>query len=99
MNSRLVLYISILLACAAVAVAAVRIRPAATARPPAAHASLPPHPSSYLGVYEDGAPPSYQPIAEFAQRGGQAAQPGRVTSAAGPAVRHGIRQPAARSTT
>jgi mannan endo-1,4-beta-mannosidase len=67
MNSRLVLYISILLACAAVAVAAVRIRPAATTRPPAAHASLPPHLSSYLGVYEDGVPPSYQPIEMFAQ--------------------------------
>ena len=71
MNSRLVLYISILLACAAVAVAAVRIRPAATARPPAAHASLPPHPSSYLGVYENGAPPSFQPIAEFAHAAGK----------------------------
>ncbi len=71
MNSRLVLYISILLACAAVAVAAVRIKPAATARPPAAHASLPPHPSSYLGVYENGAPPSYQPIEEFAHAAGK----------------------------
>ena len=65
MNSRMVLYISVLLACAAVAVAAVRIRPAITAKPPAAHASLPPYQSSYLGVYEDSAPPDYGPIQEF----------------------------------
>jgi Glycosyl hydrolase family 26 len=35
--------------------------------PPPAHASLPPSPSSYLGVYEAGAPPSYSPIAAFAR--------------------------------
>jgi mannan endo-1,4-beta-mannosidase len=71
MNSRLVLYISVLLACAAVAVAAVRLKPAATAKPPAAYASLPPQQSSYLGVYEGGAPPSYQPIQQFAETAGK----------------------------
>ena len=35
-------------------------------RPPAVHAALPPKPSSYLGVYEDGSPPGYQPVAGFA---------------------------------
>jgi mannan endo-1,4-beta-mannosidase len=71
MNSRLVLYASVLVAIAAVVVAAVRLTPAASSRPPAAHASLPPQPASYLGVYEDGAPPGYQPIAAFSRAAGQ----------------------------
>jgi len=72
MNSRLVLYISVLLACAAVAVAAVRIRPAVTTKAvTAVHAPLSPHESSYLGVYEDNAPPNYQPIEKFAQTVGK----------------------------
>jgi mannan endo-1,4-beta-mannosidase len=39
--------------------------------PPSAHASLPQNPSSYLGVYETGSPPGYEPIADFAQAAGQ----------------------------
>ena len=35
--------------------------------PPSAHAALPPNPTSYLGVFETGAPPDYDPIADFAQ--------------------------------
>jgi mannan endo-1,4-beta-mannosidase len=35
--------------------------------PPAVHASLPPRLESYLGVFETGSPPGYEPIAEFAQ--------------------------------
>jgi Glycosyl hydrolase family 26 len=35
--------------------------------PPAAHAPLPAGPASYLGVYEKGSPPSYDPVAEFAK--------------------------------
>src|SRR5450432_3491616 len=38
--------------------------------PPPAHAALPPIASSYLGVYEEGAPPEYQPVADFAKVAG-----------------------------
>jgi mannan endo-1,4-beta-mannosidase len=38
--------------------------------PPAVHISLPPGSASYLGVYEPGAPPSYQPIENFAKAAG-----------------------------
>ncbi len=34
--------------------------------PPDVHASLPPSSASYLGVYINGSPPDYQPIANFA---------------------------------
>jgi mannan endo-1,4-beta-mannosidase len=37
---------------------------------PPAHVQLPAAPSSYLGVYEPGAPPAYRPVAEFAQAAG-----------------------------
>jgi Glycosyl hydrolase family 26 len=39
--------------------------------PPAVHASLPPTADSYLGVFEEGSPPNYEPIAEFAQAAGR----------------------------
>ncbi len=35
--------------------------------PPAVHASLPPAPTSYLGVFEEGTPPGYGPVGDFAQ--------------------------------
>lgn len=38
----------------------------APAAPPPAHAFLPPKAASYLGVFEPGSPPAYQPIADFA---------------------------------
>ena len=40
-------------------------------RPPAVHASLRPTADSYLGVFEAGSPPGYEPIAEFAQAAGR----------------------------
>jgi mannan endo-1,4-beta-mannosidase len=40
-------------------------------RPPSVHATLRPNPASYLGVYETGSPPAYQPIAGFARASGQ----------------------------
>ncbi len=46
------------------------------ATPPAVHASLPPAPASYLGVFETGSPPSYGPIEEFAHAAG--AQPNLI---------------------
>lgn len=47
------------------------VRPAPPARPAAARASLPPTVASYLGVFEKGAPPSYQPVAAFARAAGR----------------------------
>jgi hypothetical protein len=38
---------------------------------PAVHSTLPPVSDSYLGVFEPGSPPSYQPIAQFAQAAGR----------------------------
>jgi Glycosyl hydrolase family 26 len=40
------------------------------ATPPAVHASLPAAPASYLGVFENGTPPSYGPIEKFAHAAG-----------------------------
>jgi Glycosyl hydrolase family 26 len=39
--------------------------------PPPARVSLPHVPRSYLGVYEPGSPPSYEPIADFAKAAGK----------------------------
>jgi hypothetical protein len=41
--------------------------PSAGQRPATVPVSLPTRPASYLGVFEDGAPPGYGPIAQFAQ--------------------------------
>ena len=65
MKSRLVLLTALVAALAAVSFAGLRFLHVAH-RPPAVHAALPPKPSSYLGVYEDGSPPGYQPVAGFA---------------------------------
>ena len=69
MRSRLVLILAIALAVAAVASAGVRLigSSSSSSRPPTAHASLPPEPAAYLGVFETGAPPGYGAIAGFTQ--------------------------------
>jgi mannan endo-1,4-beta-mannosidase len=41
------------------------------ATPPAVHANLPNSPTSYLGVFEDGSPPSFVPVDEFADAVGK----------------------------
>jgi len=71
MSSRLVLYVSLLVAVIAVSLAAARLKPPGGTSPAVVHASLPPRPTSYLGVYENGAPPGYQPVADFAKAAGQ----------------------------
>jgi hypothetical protein len=71
MKSRLVMFASLLIAALAVIMAATRFPLPATGSPPIAHASLPPSAVSYLGVYENGSPPSYDPIAGFAQAAGR----------------------------
>src|SRR2546429_9417334 len=49
-------------------------------QPPAARAPLPQSLASYVGVYEPGAPPGYQPVSEFAQA---ACPPGQPPNLAG----------------
>jgi mannan endo-1,4-beta-mannosidase len=72
MRSRLILILAIALALAAVAAAGARlIGSSSPSKPPAAHASLPPEQAGYLGVFEPGAPPGYEAIAEFAQAAGR----------------------------
>ena len=71
MTSRLVTLLAIALAIAAVAGASFRLTGSSPAAPRPAHASLPPSPASYLGVFEPGAPPSYAPVANFAAAAGR----------------------------
>jgi hypothetical protein len=57
---------AVAIAAAAVTFAVTRIA-SSPSRLPAANAVLPHRPASYLGVYEAGSPPAYQPIADFAE--------------------------------
>jgi mannan endo-1,4-beta-mannosidase len=66
MTSRLVAILAVILAVAALAGAFVRLTGSSHSPPPPAHASLPPSLASYLGVFEPGAPPSYDPVSDFA---------------------------------
>jgi mannan endo-1,4-beta-mannosidase len=68
MKPRLHALVAVAIASASVAFAIHRIATSSTlSSPPVAHASLPASPTSYLGVFEAGAPPGYGPIADFAQ--------------------------------
>jgi hypothetical protein len=58
--------VAAVIAASAVTFASSRFASSSPARPPAAHATLPPSPFSYLGVYAAGSPPGYKPIADFA---------------------------------
>ena len=72
MRSRLIMVLAIALAVAAVTGASARfITSSSPSKPPVAHASLPPEPAAYLGVFEPGAPPGYDAIAGFAQAAGR----------------------------
>jgi hypothetical protein len=70
MRSRLVLLATVAMAVAALAFAIPRVLPRPTP-PPAVHAPLPPKPASYLGAFEDGAPPAYQPLQGFGKTAGR----------------------------
>ncbi|HEY2549299.1 MAG TPA: glycosyl hydrolase [Streptosporangiaceae bacterium] len=70
MKSRLVMFAAFALAIAAIAVTVSRLA-SSPASPPAAKATLPPSPASYLGVYAAGAPPAYSPINRFGKAGGK----------------------------
>jgi len=68
MRPRVVIAVAVLIALAAVAGAVARlVSPLGHSRPEVVHAALPPSLASYVGVYEPGSPPSYQPISKFTQ--------------------------------
>ena len=67
MKSRLVMFLAVALAAAAVGVAVGRLAASAPSHPPAAHATLPPELAAYLGAFEPGSPPNYGAVASFGQ--------------------------------
>jgi hypothetical protein len=72
MRERLVMLVAVALAVVAVAGALTRfLGSVVTPDPKAAHASLPPLPTAYLGVFEPGSPPGYGGIAAFARAAGR----------------------------
>ncbi len=70
MMSRLLLVFALVMAAAAVVFATKKAIFEVTPPQPA-HASLSPSTASYLGIYEQGTPPSYQPITDFSQAVGK----------------------------
>jgi len=70
MRSRFVLLATVAMAIAALAFAIPRVLPR-PAPPPAVHVLLPPKPASYLGAFEEGAPPAYQPLQGFGKAAGR----------------------------
>ena len=66
MRPRIVMLLAFVIAAVAVGFTGARFT-YLPATPPAVHATLPPAPASYLGVFEDGVPPSYGPVKVFAQ--------------------------------
>jgi mannan endo-1,4-beta-mannosidase len=71
MSSRLVLFVALIVAALAVSLAATRFASPVRTGPAVVRASLPPSPSSYLGVFEAGAPPAYGPVAQFGRAVGR----------------------------
>jgi len=69
MRPRVVMLLAFVIAAVAVGFTGARF--SLLPSPPNAHASLPPKSASYLGVFEPNSPPSYQPIAAFAQAAGR----------------------------
>jgi Glycosyl hydrolase family 26 len=69
MRPRIIMLLAFVIAAVAVGFTGARFT-YLPATPPAVHASLPPAPASYLGVFENGTPPSYGPIEQFTQAAG-----------------------------
>ena len=70
MRSRLVMLIGVAIAVASIAFA-ITLGGSRPAHGRVAHAVLPTTQASYLGVYEAGAPQTYQPVADFATMAGK----------------------------
>jgi len=70
MRSRLVMLIGVAIAVASIAFA-ITLGGSRPAHSRVAHAVLPTTQASYLGVYEAGAPQTYQPVADFATMAGK----------------------------
>jgi mannan endo-1,4-beta-mannosidase len=71
MKSRLVMLMALAIAALSVVLGAGRLNYLFSSPPRFAHAPLPTKPASYLGVFEPGAPPSYDPVSDFAQAAGR----------------------------
>jgi len=69
-RSRLAVIAAVLVAAVTVAIGVTRLD-ASPSHPPDVIAALPAAAASYLGVYENGAPPGYQPVTEFAKAAGR----------------------------
>jgi Glycosyl hydrolase family 26 len=70
MRSRTIVMTALAMAVTAL-VLAIRGIASVPGKPPAVHAALPARLASYLGVYESGSPPSYQPLASFTAAAGR----------------------------
>jgi mannan endo-1,4-beta-mannosidase len=70
MRPRVVMLLAFVIAAVAVGFTGARFT-LLPSSPPAVHGSLPTALGSYLGVFEDGSPPGYQPIAEFGEAAGR----------------------------
>src|ERR1700722_3221621 len=70
-RSRLVILAAIVIAAAAVIVTVTRLPTPSPPRSPDEGTSLPSKSTSYLGVYESGAPSTYQPVAAFTRLTGR----------------------------
>jgi hypothetical protein len=70
-RSRLVILAAIVIAAAAVIVTVTRLPTPSPPRSPDEGTSLPSKSASYLGVYESGAPSTYQPVAAFTRLTGR----------------------------
>jgi mannan endo-1,4-beta-mannosidase len=66
MKPRLQMLVAVAIASASIVFAINRVTYSGPSAPPVVHANLPPRVASYLGVFEDGAPPGYGPIESFA---------------------------------
>jgi mannan endo-1,4-beta-mannosidase len=70
MRPRVVMFFAFVIAAVAVGFTGARFT-LLPSSPPVVRESLPPTLNSYLGVFENGSPPSYRPIAEFTQVAGR----------------------------
>jgi hypothetical protein len=69
MRSKLVVLVAVVIAVASAATVSGFVL--SRSHPPVASATLPTNPASYLGVYENGPPHTYQPVADFTQAVGK----------------------------